>query len=200
MHSSKPTISLPQRAQPSCLCWAGVLKAQWQSCKSLTEEADPWAEERAVQRTLLPSLWNVRQNKLFKKTLPFTLNLQESWSDRAIYLQKSWGGGGQEKQGEKGGGEKKGEKGEAEGSESRQREKEIEMETGRQVSHKHTIVHQHWMLAQGLEEDARGPHVYAVLLWEQNIIAMMTMTMVMILNTDCVSSLAFKVLYKHCLI
>ena len=41
---------------------------------------------------------NVRQNKLFKKTLPFTLNLQESWSDRAIYLQKNWGGGGKERQ------------------------------------------------------------------------------------------------------
>lgn len=41
---------------------------------------------------------NVRQNKLFKKTLPFTLNLRESWSDRAIYLQKNWGGGGKERQ------------------------------------------------------------------------------------------------------
>lgn len=95
-----------------------------------------------MQRTLLLSLSHVRQNKLFKKTLPFTLNLQESWSDRAIYLQKSWGEGGKEKQGEERGGEKKGEKGEAEGSESRQREKEIKMEMG-QVSHKHIIIHQH---------------------------------------------------------
>lgn len=36
-------------------------------------------------------LWSLRQSKVFKRTLPFTLNLQESRSDRALCLQKSWG-------------------------------------------------------------------------------------------------------------
>lgn len=37
-------------------------------------------------------LRSLRLNKFFKRTLPFTLNPQESRSDRAICLQKSWQG------------------------------------------------------------------------------------------------------------
>lgn len=72
---------------------------------------------------------NVRRNKLFKKTLPFTLNLQESQSDRAIYLQKSWGGGG------KGGRDKKKEERDKQRRE-RQGEREKVRKAGREGDRK----------------------------------------------------------------
>lgn len=140
---------------------------------------------------------NVRQNKLFKKTLPFTINLQESWNDRAIYLQKSWGGSGKERQREEGGREKKEEEEEARGRRRRFR-KQIERENERKGSGAgFTQAHRGHpsapTLAQSLEDDSREPHICAIFLREQNVIAMMMMmTTMMILSTDGASSLVLE--------